>query len=138
MSLIFLMLIKLKMKIYELQQGIVITNFLTAADGGSLLFNCLTKQHKEFDLLFTQYSILDYLKPEMLPGRIYFNEKIIDLKSKEEKIILKAIKKFTITQELKKMNIESYLKDTFKHLCVFFESEAAIEFKKKVDNSIEQ
>ncbi len=128
------------MKIQELEQGIVITNFLAAADGGSLLFNCLTKQHKEFNLLFTQYSILDYLKPEMLPGRIYFNEKIIELKSKEEKIILKAIKKFTITQELKKMDIEieQYLNDTFKHLCSFFESDKAIEIKKKIDNRKEQ
>jgi len=124
------------MKIQELEQGFIITKFLAAADGGSLLFKCQTIQYQEFDLLFTQYAILDYIKPEMLPGRIYFNGQLIDLKSKEEKIILKALKKYTITKELREMDIEieHNLIDTFKRLCTFFESDNAIEIKKKVDS----
>lgn len=91
-------------------------------------------------MLLTQYSILDNINPDMLPGRIYLNGQLIDLKSQEEKIILKALKKHTIAQELKEMDIEieHYLKDTFKRLCTFFESDAAVEVKQKVDSRKKQ
>ncbi|TPN82790.1 hypothetical protein [Aquimarina algicola] len=126
------------MKIEELQSGILITNFAAAADGGSLFFECETTQKAKFNLLFTQYVFLDNPDPEMIPGRIYLNQKIIDLKSKEEKMILLGLKNFNVSHELLDIdpNMKSELTDTINELSTFFNSELSIEIKKKVDNTI--
>jgi len=120
------------MKIEELQSGILITNFAAASDGGSLYFECETTENSKFNLLFTQHAFLDNPDPEMLPGRIYLNQEIIDLKSKEEKMILLGLKDFNVSNEL--LNMKSELANTINELRSFYSSGLSIEIKKKVDN----
>lgn len=57
-------------------------------------------------MLFTQYTFLDNTDPKMLFGKIYLNDRLVDLNSKEEKLILKGIAKFTITNNLKELDKE--------------------------------
>lgn len=129
------MVIKKEMNIEELQSGIIITNFAAAGDGGSLFFECETFQNSNFNLLFTQYTFLDNPDTEMLPGRIYLNQKIIDLKSKEEKIILFALNNFNISDKLLVINpkIKSELTETINKIKTFFNSELPVKIKKQVD-----
>lgn len=124
------------MNIKELQNGILITEIAAAGDGGSLYFECETKQNSQFNLLFTQYAFLDNPDPEMLPGRIYLNEKIIDLKSEDEKMILIGLKNFNISNVLLKIdsNMKTDLAETINKLRDFFDSDLSIEIKKKVDD----
>jgi len=123
------------MELQELERGILITSFAAAGDGGSLFFECETALNHKYTLLFTQYVFLDILGYEMLPGRMYLNQKLIDLKSDEEKLILHGIAKFSIASELKSLNseLDSNLGEIFDRLLKFFNSDTAIETKKKAD-----
>jgi len=126
------------MKLQELERGILIINFAAAGDGGSLFFECETTLNSKFTLLFTQYVFLDDPETEMLPGRIYLNQKLIDLKSEEEKLILNGITRFSITNELKGSDseLDSVLSEAFDRLVNFFNSDTVIEIKKKVDSNM--
>ncbi len=126
------------MKSEELQNGVLITNLAAAGDGGSLFLECESKQNSKFNLLFTQYTFLDNPNPEMLPGRIYLNQKLIGLKSEDEKMILLGIENFDITNDLLKIdpNLKSDLVEAIKKLRSFFDSNLSIEIKEKVDSSL--
>lgn len=125
------------MNIKELQYGILITNYAAAGDGGSLFFECETNQNHKFNLLFTQHAFLDNPDSEMLPGRIYLNQKIIDLKSEDEKMILLGLKNFNISNELLKIdpNMKSGITEMINELNNFFNSNLSIEIKKKIDHT---
>jgi len=103
-----------------------------------LFFECETTLNSKFTLLFTQYVFLDDPETEMLPGRIYLNQKLIDLKSEEEKLILNGITRFSITNELKGSDseLDSVLSEAFDRLVNFFNSDTVIEIKKKVDSNM--
>ncbi|CAM1374643.1 hypothetical protein [Tenacibaculum xiamenense] len=125
------------MNIEELQSGILITNFAAAGDGGSLYFECETTKNSKFNLLFTQHTFLDNPDSEMLPGRIYLNQEIINLKSKEEKMILLGLHDFNVSNELVEINpdMKSELASTINELRNFYRSGLSIEIKKKIDNT---
>ncbi|MGB0870716.1 MAG: hypothetical protein ACPGSD_14050 [Flavobacteriales bacterium] len=127
------------MKIEEIESGILINNIVAAGDGGSIYFECETTLNNKFDLLFTQHVFLEHPNPEMLPGRIYLNQKIIELKSKEEKLILSGLKKNKISLELLETNpkINSSLTQTINNIQKFFESELPLEIKEKIDKAME-
>jgi hypothetical protein len=125
------------MNLHKLEKGVLIIHFAAAA-GGSLFFECETVNSQKFTLLFTQHVMLDDPNPEMLPGRIYLNQNIVALKSEDEKIILKGITNFSISQELMKNDskLDYSLIDTFDRLCHFYKSNASLEIKEKVDNNM--
>jgi hypothetical protein len=124
------------MEIRELQNEILITTYAAAGDGGSLYFECKTNENTKFDLLFTQYFFLEDFPPHMIPGRIYLNEKLIALKSEEEKTILNSIQNFQISEELDKM--DSTLRDSleviFRQLTDFFYSGLSVDINEKIEN----
>lgn len=67
------------------------SNFWVVPDGGSFTFGLETHSGQEFDILITQaVDLEDYLE-DMIPGRIYINEKLIGLKSEEEASVLSIL-----------------------------------------------
>ncbi len=91
-------------------------------DGGSLTLICENEKKQEFKIHFTQNVIWETIKELKLPGRIYFNDKLINQRSKIENSIIKNIENanFKDLSELKKgilkekvqyVKSERYLKD---------------------------
>ncbi len=128
------------MKLKEFEKGILITSSAAAGDGGSLFFECQTKNGEKFQLMFTQHVFLDYLDKEMLPGRIYLNQKPVELKSEEERLILKGVSNFSITSELwdNDNKLDKTLTKTFKKITEFYNSDQAIKIKEKVDRNLKK
>lgn len=125
------------MDVTELKHGFLITNMAAAADGGSIALGCETPSHKTFDLLFTQNFFIEDYDEHMIPGRIYLNQELIQLKSKEEEHILKSLQYFKVDSALLQYDaeLEQHLAEKFDQYNTFFSSNEALEFKKKVDNA---
>lgn len=76
------------------------SNFWVVPDGGSFTFGIETYSGQKFDILITQaVDLEDYLE-DMIPGRIYINEKLIDLRSEEEASVLSILTHMLQNDEL--------------------------------------
>lgn len=76
------------------------SNFWVVPDGGSFTFGIETHSGQKFDILITQsVDLEDYLE-DAIPGRIYINEKLIDLKSEEEASVLSILAHMLENDEL--------------------------------------
>ena len=63
-------------------------------DGGTTQLFFIDEQNKEHLVLLRQHAFVSYRKscPEDLPGRLYFNENLIEIRSPEEKSLLTLLK----------------------------------------------
>jgi hypothetical protein len=126
------------MDLQELECGLLIRNYTIARDGGSYFLDCETTSGQKFKLAFIQHIALGRPNPKLLPGRIYLNEKLIDLNSVEEKSILKSITNFNIANKLKHYDYELDKKfESFFHsITGFYNSDTAMAIKQKVDQNL--
>lgn len=123
------------MDVIDIEKGFEITNMAAAGDGGSLGFMCESVHQVPFSLLFVQFEWLENASHDMLPGRIYLNESCVDLKSDLEKRILSGLSKCTVDESLKEYDktIEEDLKHIISKQLDFYNSEASLIFKEKVE-----
>lgn len=67
-------------------------DFWVVPDAGSFMLTVVTASGKETKVLITQAEDLEDATEDMIPGRIYINDHLIDLKSEEEANILTILK----------------------------------------------
>ena len=76
------------------------SNFWVVPDGGSFMLGIETHSGQKFEILITQaVDLEDYLE-DMIPGRIYINDRLIDLKSEEEASVLSILSHMLENDEL--------------------------------------
>lgn len=76
------------------------SNFWVVPDGGSFTLGLETLSGQKYDILITQaVDLEDYLE-DMIPGRIYINDKLIDLGSEEEASVLSILSQMLENDEL--------------------------------------
>ena len=122
----------------ELECGLLIRNYTIARDGGSYFLDCETTSGQKFKLAFIQHIALGRPNPKLLPGRIYLNEKLIDLESEEERSILKSITNFSTSDELKQHDseLDKKFESFFHSITGFYNSDTAMAIKQKVDQNL--
>lgn len=127
-------------------------------DGGTTRLFFTDEQNKEHILVLRQHAYISDRKYllESLPGRLYFNESLIEIRSPEEKTLLSLLK----TSELRNLsnkrielpsNVHVFgndLKETFsqspqenlrsmlRNVIAFVESDEYISFAEKVNDKI--
>lgn len=111
----------------DLFENISISNFAAWMDGGTLTFNCISKNGNNFEVTLSQYVILDIPKKLnnsiKLPGRIYINDNLVEIRSTLEKNLITALKEVVLSNGgLLKMEKECLIK----HIS-YLESEHYVE-----------
>lgn len=77
----------------NLQAKVIITELFAWMDGGSLTIKCQNSLNEEFEIEFVQNVIWDWNEVNKIPGRIYFNNRIVQQRSDlEQKIIQLLVK----------------------------------------------
>jgi hypothetical protein len=116
----------------DLFENLSITNFATWMDGGTLTFNCISKNGNNFEVTLSQFVNLDI--PEktneslILPGRIYINDNLVEIRSTLEKDLIVALKanmlnkggllkmeKKCLVNHITYLESEDYVKNALKH-----------------------
>lgn len=120
------------MNLEDIESGVVINDWAAAGDGGSLSFICQTNKGIGFTLLFTQTFFLDFIDPEMLPGRIYLDGQLIPINGKEEKAIFDGLRHFKYEGD----ESDNDLSNTFSELETFYTSNKVFEVKQLVDKNL--
>lgn len=76
-----------------LNEDIKIDEVQAWMDGGSITIKCSNSEKKEYSIEIQQHMVLETSPEGKMPGRIYFNNKLVDERSDFEKSILLMLEK---------------------------------------------
>ncbi len=77
----------------DLNDKIIIQEFKTWMDGGSVMLDCTNEKGQQFEIEFVQSVILNPREFDRIPGRLYFCKKLVEERSDLERILLNSLKK---------------------------------------------
>jgi len=77
----------------DLKYKIVIQELKAWMDGGSVTLDCKNDKGQRFEIEFVQEVVLNPREFNKIPGRLYFNGKLVDERSDLERKILENLEK---------------------------------------------
>ncbi|WP_299621780.1 hypothetical protein [uncultured Tenacibaculum sp.] len=92
-----------------INQPLTITNSVTLSDGGTKYVIGNDKNGKEFTICIYQFVFEENFNSKRIPGRLYFNDLLIDIRSDIEKNIIEALEKCIVKSDLTEFSFSSSL-----------------------------
>ncbi|MDW7691761.1 hypothetical protein R9C00_16550 [Flammeovirgaceae bacterium SG7u.111] len=110
----------------NLQTNIIITELSAWMDGGSVTIKCQNSSGEEFEIEFVQNVIWDWYEGHKIPGRIYFNNELVEQRSGLEEEIIQLLSKAEfkekepydrqlLNEKIDYTNSEKYIEDQSKN-----------------------
>ena len=109
----------------NLQANVIITELSAWMDGGSVTIRCQNSSNEEFEIEFVQNVMWDSYDGHKIPGRVYFNNQLVEQRSVLEEKIIQLLKKAEfedmgphdsqlLNEKLDYTNSENYIADQLK------------------------
>lgn len=81
------------------QANSIITELSAWMDGGSVTIKCQNTSNEEFEIEFVQNVIWDWYEELRMPGRIYYNNELVEQRSDLEEEIIEMLSKAEFRDE---------------------------------------
>ncbi|SNR16068.1 hypothetical protein [Tenacibaculum jejuense] len=92
-----------------INQPFTITNSVTVSDGGTKYIIGNDKNDNKFTICIYQFVFKENFNSKRIPGRLYFNDLLIDIRSDIEKNIVEALEKCIVKSDLTEISFSSSL-----------------------------
>lgn len=110
----------------NLQTKNIITKLSAWMDGGSVTLKCQNFSNEEFEIEFVQNVIWDWYEGHKMPGRIYFNNELVEQRSVLEEEIIQLLSRAKFKEK------EPYDEQLLKEKIDYAKSEKYIADQSKV------